>query len=86
MSLSQHTVPLFFICSVFMELRGIEPLSESLFIQASSITVALLTFPPEIAEQQALPFSSFIKFSVTAKLRQRSFPYALMPGSLTTGN
>ena len=71
---------------LLVELRGIEPLSESLFIQASSITVALLTFPPEIAEQQALPFSSFIKFSVTAKLRQRSFPYALMPGSLTTGN
>ena len=29
-----------------MELRGIEPLSESLFIAASPITVIILTFPP----------------------------------------
>lgn len=28
-----------------MDLRGIEPLSESLSIQASPITVILLTFP-----------------------------------------
>ena len=29
-----------------MDLRGIEPLSESLFIQASPITVILLKVPP----------------------------------------
>ena len=43
-----------------MELRGIEPLSESPSIKASSITVARLTFPYNTAEQQALLRSSFI--------------------------
>lgn len=43
-----------------MELRGIEPLSESPSIKASSITVARLTFPYNTAEQQALLLSSFI--------------------------
>jgi len=32
-----------------MELRGIEPLSESLSIKASPITVIILTFPPSDA-------------------------------------
>lgn len=43
-----------------MELRGIEPLSESPSIKASSIIVDLLTFPYDSAEQQALSLSSFI--------------------------
>ena len=51
-----------------MDLRGIEPLSESLFIKASPITVILLTFPPKAVEQQAAYFSSFIKSSIPSKL------------------
>ena len=43
-----------------MELRGIEPLSESLFIVVSPITVTVLTFPPWHAQRQAGHFSSFI--------------------------
>ena len=31
---------------LLVELRGIEPLSESLFIAASPIAVIILTFPP----------------------------------------
>ena len=43
-----------------MDLRGIEPLSESLFIEASPITVAVLTFPWQYAHRQAYCFSSFM--------------------------
>ena len=43
-----------------MDLRGIEPLSESLFIKASPITANSLTFPPLHAKWQAYSFSSFI--------------------------
>ena len=46
--------------SFLVELRGIEPLSESPFIKASPITVALHSFPHPTAEQQAARFSSFI--------------------------
>ena len=46
--------------SFLVELRGIEPLSESPFIKASPITVALHSFPHPTAEQQAVKFSSFI--------------------------
>ena len=43
-----------------MDLAGIEPASESLFIEASPITVADLTFPRQHAHRQAYCFSSFI--------------------------
>lgn len=45
---------------VIMDLRGIEPLSESLSLAASPITVADLTFPLPYARRQAEGFSSFI--------------------------
>ena len=38
-----------------MDLRGIEPLSESLFIQASPITVILLMVPPSARRMTGLP-------------------------------
>ena len=43
-----------------MDLRGIEPLSESLSLAVSPITVADLTFPPQYAHRQAYDLSSFI--------------------------
>ena len=43
-----------------MDLAGIEPASESLFIEASPITVAVLTFPQLYAHRQAYRFSSFM--------------------------
>ena len=43
-----------------MDLRGIEPLSESLSLKASPITVADLTFPRQYAHRQAYCFSSFM--------------------------
>ena len=43
-----------------MDLRGIEPLSEDSFIQASPITVCVLTFPLPCAHKQAQSISSFI--------------------------
>ena len=43
-----------------MDLRGIEPLSESLSLKASPITVAVLTFPRLHAHRQAYRFSSFM--------------------------
>ena len=43
-----------------MDLAGIEPASESLFIEASPITVADLTFPRSYAHRQAYDLSSFI--------------------------
>lgn len=43
-----------------MDLRGIEPLSESLSLKASPITVADLTFPRQHAHRQAYCFSSFM--------------------------
>ena len=43
-----------------MDLAGIEPASESLFIKASPITVAVLTFPRLYAHRQAYNLSSFI--------------------------
>ncbi len=43
-----------------MDLAGIEPASESLFIEASPITVADLTFPRQHAHRQAYCFSSFM--------------------------
>ena len=64
-----------------MDLRGIEPLSESLSIQASPITVILLTFPPSGAGWQASDFSSFINSFFFSKLWRKSAPLSLMPGS-----
>ncbi len=43
-----------------MDLRGIEPLSESPSIAVSPITAVCLTFPLLYAERQAYSFSSFI--------------------------
>ena len=43
-----------------MDLRGIEPLSESLSLAVSPITVADLTFPWQYAHRQAYCFSSFM--------------------------
>ena len=48
-----------FKCSK-MDLRGIEPLSESLSLAVSPITVADLTFPRQYAHRQAYCFSSFM--------------------------
>ena len=48
-----------FKCSK-MDLRGIEPLSESLSLAVSPITVADLTFPWQHAHRQAYCFSSFM--------------------------
>ena len=45
---------------IFMDLAGIEPASESLFIEASPITVAVLTFPRVYAHRQAYNLSSFM--------------------------
>ena len=60
-----------------MELRGIEPLSESPSIAVSSIIVYLLTFPLSSANRQAQDFSSFIFSSISAKLKKRSAPHSL---------
>ena len=43
-----------------MDLRGIEPLSESLSLAVSPITVADLTFPWQYAHRKAYCFSSFM--------------------------
>ena len=43
-----------------MDLRGIEPLSESLSLAVSPITVAVLTFPWMYAHRQAYNLSSFM--------------------------
>ena len=43
---------------VFMEQRGIEPLSESSFTTTSPITVSVLTFPTLYAHSQAYNFGS----------------------------
>ena len=43
-----------------VDLAGIEPASESLFIEASPITVAVLTFPWMYAHRQAYNLSSFM--------------------------
>ena len=43
-----------------MDLRGIEPLSESLSLAVSPITVADLTFPWQYAHRQAYCFGSFM--------------------------
>ena len=43
-----------------VEVAGIEPASESLFIKASPITVAVLTFPWMYAHRQAYNLSSFM--------------------------
>ena len=43
-----------------MDLRGIEPLSESLSLAVSPITVAVLTFPWIYAHRQAYNLSSFM--------------------------
>lgn len=45
---------------LLVDLRGIEPLSESLSLAVSPITVAALTFPPPHAHRQAYCFSSFM--------------------------
>ena len=57
---------------LLVDLRGIEPLSESPSIQVSSITVAVLAFPPAHAQRQAYALSSFISSSIPAKLKGRS--------------
>jgi hypothetical protein len=46
-----------------MELRGIEPLSESLSTKASPITADYLNFPSENAGRQALSVGSFMILS-----------------------
>ncbi len=46
--------------SPILDLRGIEPLSESSFIAVSPITAVSLSFPPLYARRQAYSFSSFI--------------------------
>ena len=43
-----------------MELRGIEPRSEGTSIEASPITVAVLTFPRPYARRQAYGLGSFM--------------------------
>lgn len=53
---------------LLVDLRGIEPLSESLSLAASPITVDLFTFPYTAAERQAAVLSSFIKSSTFSKL------------------
>ena len=62
-----------------MELRGVEPLSENPSNRTSSITAALLTFPPHSAGQQAQCFSSFIDTSRPAKLKTDRFSLFMMP-------
>ena len=56
--LNKALKPLIFLASWHiykMDLRGIEPLSESLFIQASPITVILLKVPPSARRMTGLP-------------------------------
>lgn len=48
------------LCRGQVDLAGIEPASESLFIKASPITVAVLTFPWMYAHRQAYNLSSFM--------------------------
>ena len=50
----------FKIKDFLMDLRGIEPLSESPSIAVSPITVVSLSFPPLHARRQAYSFSSFM--------------------------
>lgn len=54
-----------------MEMRGIEPLSENPSIKTSPITAFLLTFPQNIAEKQAIFFSSFIHLFYWQSLQQK---------------
>ena len=51
-----------------MEVRGIEPLSESPYSVVSTIIFFVLTFPPSNAQRQALDFSSFMGIHVGSKL------------------
>ena len=51
-----------------MEVRGIEPLSESPYSVVSTIIFFVLTFPPSNAQRQALDFSSFMVIHVGSKL------------------
>ena len=62
-----------------MELRGVEPLSENPSNRTSSITAALLTFPPRSAGQQAYRFSSFMAAYQPAKLKADRFSLFMMP-------
>ena len=64
-----------------MEMRGIEPLSENLSIRTSPITAFLLSFPQNIAEKQAISFSSFINLSCWQSLQQKVH-HLSAPGSL----
>ena len=64
-----------------MDLAGIEPASESLSIQASPITVILLTFPQTTAGWQAAVLSSFMISFFLSKLWEKSAPPDLMPKS-----
>ena len=67
--------------SIGMDLRGVEPLSESPFIKASPITVSLLAFPRLHAERQAYKLSSFIVSFAPAKLKEKSASQFMIPGS-----
>ena len=49
-----------------VEVRGVEPLSETVSARASPGAVHVLTFPPLYAHEQAYSFSSFI-LSCTAQ-------------------
>ena len=64
---------------ILVELRGVEPLSENPSNRTSSITAALLTFPPRNAGQQAFRFSSFINTYQPAKLKADRFSLFMMP-------
>lgn len=69
-----------------VDLRGVEPLSESPFIKASPITVFLQTFPRSYAERQAYELSSFIKSFAPAKLKGKSASQFMMPDTQDVSN
>jgi len=54
------------IVDFMVEVRGVEPLSETVSVRASPGAVHVLTFPPLYAHEQAYSFSSFI-LSCTAQ-------------------
>ena len=62
-----------------LELRGIEPLSESLSLPGPTIIVCVFSFPLSGARRQARDFSSFIGSFFSAKLKRKSAPPFMMP-------
>ena len=69
-----------------MELRGIEPLSESLSLQSTTIIVCVLTFPPPGARKRAQGLSSFIGTVSPAKLKESRSPPFMMPVTKGAGS